>query len=64
MPLGTLCDIFSFTLTLDINVKQELLEQLDVEQRVRRLLDYLGPQLPAVPAAETERRFPPDFSAN
>jgi Lon protease-like protein len=64
LPLGTLCDIFSFTLTLDIHVKQELLDQLDVERRVRRLLEYLGPHLQAAPAPETARRFPPDFSTN
>ena len=62
--LGTLCDIFSFTLAIDIPVKQELLEQLDVERRVLRLLDYLGPQLPAASAPETDRHFPPEFSAN
>ncbi len=44
LPLGTLCDIFSFTLSIDIEVKQELLEQVDVEQRTRRLLAYLGPR--------------------
>jgi Lon protease-like protein len=64
LPLGTLCDIFSFTLTIDIQVKQELLEQLEVEQRVRRLLGVLGQRLQAAPDAETPRRFPPDFSAN
>jgi hypothetical protein len=64
LPLGTLCDIFGFTLTIDIPVKQVLLELLDVEKRIRRLLDYLGSRLPVEPDAETARRFPPDFSAN
>ena len=43
LPLGTLCDIFSFTLNIDTAVKQQLLEQVDVEQRTRQLLDYLAP---------------------
>jgi Lon protease-like protein len=64
LPLGTLCDMFSFTLASDTEVKQELLELLDVEQRIRRLLDYLGPRLPAKSVEETARRFPPDFSTN
>ncbi|HWG43981.1 MAG TPA: LON peptidase substrate-binding domain-containing protein [Gemmataceae bacterium] len=64
LPLGTLCDIFSFTLNIDVVVKQQLLEQLDIEQRTRHLLDYLAPRLPTKLVAMPPRRFPPDFSTN
>jgi len=64
LPLGTLCDIFSFTLNIDIAVKQQLLEQVDVEQRTRKLLDYLAPRLPTKLVADMPRSFPPNFSAN
>ena len=56
------------TLPVDLEVKQGLLEELDVRQRVRRLLEYLEahPQKPAKPKLEpaTNRKFPPEFSAN
>jgi Lon protease-like protein len=58
LPLGSLCDILAFALPLPLELKQELLEQPDVTQRVHLLLD----SLPAPPAAD--RTFPPDFSEN
>jgi Lon protease-like protein len=66
LPLGTLCDIFSFALPLGVEVKQELLEELRVENRVRLLLRSLDAHAPPdpAPAAGTPRRFPPGFSAN
>jgi Lon protease-like protein len=62
LPLGNLCDIFAFTLTIDVEVKQQLLEQLDVEKRARQLLMHLKTCQPGT--AEAPRKFPPDFSAN
>jgi Lon protease-like protein len=62
LPLGTLCDVFAFTLDLEVELKQQLLEDSDVEQRVRRLLEHLGPRLPTKLVAA--RRFPPSFSDN
>jgi hypothetical protein len=56
LPLGALCDIVLFALTLDIEAKQQLLEELDVESRVRRLLQMLEPA--------AGRKFPPEFSSN
>ena len=56
LPLGALCDIIGFALALDVEVKQELLEEPQVERRARRLLTLLQP-------AEG-RRFPPEFSSN
>jgi uncharacterized protein len=65
LPLGTLCDIFSFTLTIDIEVKQQQLEQLDVEARARRLLAHLQTCPPGqAPQAAAKHKFPPEFSAN
>jgi Lon protease-like protein len=64
LPLGTLCDVFSFTLPLDIEMKQQLLDQVDVEQRTRRLLEYLGPRVPTKLVLDTPRKYPPEFSSN
>jgi Lon protease-like protein len=66
LPLGTLCDVFGFTLQLPVEFKQELLELLDVEQRVVRLLGRLEgtSSPPAAPPGEADRKWPPDFSSN
>jgi Lon protease-like protein len=68
LPLGPLSDIIAFALPVDLEVKQGLLEELDVRQRVRRLLEHLEahPQKPAKPKPEpaTDRKFPPEFSVN
>lgn len=63
-PLGFLCDLFGFAASIDVEVKQQLLEQLDVEKRVRQLLDHLGSELSINLASDMPRRFPPDFSSN
>jgi Lon protease-like protein len=64
LPSGALCDIFSFALPLESEVKQQLLEQSDVEQRV---LDLIG-RLQSLPPPEADpaasRKFPPEFSPN
>jgi uncharacterized protein len=52
LTLGALCDILCFALPLESQFKQEMLEQLDVMERTRSLLDRMA------------RRFPPDFSSN
>jgi Lon protease-like protein len=64
LPLGALCDIFSFALPLDTEFKQQLLEETDVEKRTRGLLDHLQTQSPPAATPETERQFPPGFSTN
>jgi uncharacterized protein len=61
LPLGALCDIIAFALPLDVAFKQELLEELDVGRRIRRLLDHLETSAPEKPAL---RSFPPEFSVN
>lgn len=64
LSLGTLCDVFGFALPLPIAFKQELLETLSVEQRIRRLLAHLATQSPPEAAPTGDRRFPPEFSEN
>jgi Lon protease-like protein len=56
LSLSALCDIVAFALPLTVEIKQELLEQADVEQRACRLLQLLRPA--------RKRTFPPEFSAN
>jgi Lon protease-like protein len=63
LDLGPLCDIFSFALPLPVEVKMELLEELNVEPRARLLLRHL--EAKSAPAQkEAPRKFPPEFSAN
>ena len=53
--LGMLVDVVAFTLPLDAEFKQTLLEELDVARRLDSLLGQLG---------ASRRPFPPEFSAN
>jgi Lon protease-like protein len=62
LALGALCDILTFALPLDAEFKQTLLEQLNVETRLQVLHDFLEKTKAA--ADQSQRRFPPDFSAN
>ena len=66
LPLGALCDIFSFALALDVEFKQELLDELDVGKRVERLLSHLDAAKPCAVAdvASSKHKFPPEFSEN
>jgi Lon protease-like protein len=61
LPLGALCDVFSFALPIDVALKQQLLEDEDVEQRARRLVAHLETHAPAEPPS---RKYPPEFSPN
>jgi Lon protease-like protein len=63
LPLGALCDILGFALPLGLDVKQELLQELNVEERAARLLQYLESVAPPGSAAG-QRPFPPEFSSN
>jgi Lon protease-like protein len=65
LSAGALCDVFGFALPLDVPLKQQLLEELDVAERARRLVTMLRDNAPAAgPAPAPDRKFPPDFSAN
>jgi len=59
LPLAALTDIIAFTLSIDIDVKYELLAEPDVDVRAARIV-----QLLAQAAAEKRRPFPPPFSDN
>jgi Lon protease-like protein len=63
LPLKEVVDVLASTLALKIEFKQELLEELDVGKRTRRLLHYLQTERPSKSAAPP-REFPPDFSTN
>jgi len=66
LPLGPLCDVLTFALPFPPEMKQGLLEQLDVTRRARQLIDLVGgltPE-PTVLAASANRKWPPDFSVN
>ena len=64
LPLGTLIDVLGFALPLTIEFKQDLLQELDVERRVRRLVQYLQLHEPPKSAASWLHKFPPEFSTN
>jgi uncharacterized protein len=64
LSLGTLSDIFSFALALGVEAKQQLLEEVRVEPRVRTLLACLEANSPPETVPPADRKFPPEFSAN
>jgi Lon protease-like protein len=65
LSAGALCDVFSFALPLEPALKQQLLEELDVAARARRLVEVLREHAPIAEAAAAHpRKFPPDFSPN
>jgi Lon protease-like protein len=67
LTLGALVDVLGFALPLPPEMKQGLLEQLDVAKRARHLIqlvDCLRPDNPVLHAPAGSRKFPPDFSAN
>ena len=59
--LGTLTDLVSYSLPLDLAFRQVLLAELDVVQRTRLLLEHLNRE---ELAASVRRPFPPGFSEN
>ncbi|HEX3726154.1 MAG TPA: LON peptidase substrate-binding domain-containing protein, partial [Pirellulales bacterium] len=63
ISLGTLTDVITFALDLDVRAKQSLLAQPNVDARARLLLEHLK----RTRAAETDclaAGFPPAFSTN
>lgn len=59
--LGTLTDLISYSLPLELAFRQVLLAEVDVVERTRLLLDHLNSE---ELASTDERPFPPDFSLN
>lgn len=67
LTLGPLCDTLAFALPLSSEVKQELLEEVDVTARARRLMGAFKAILAGAGAnlgVASGKRFPPDFSPN
>jgi Lon protease-like protein len=64
LDLGSLCDIFCYALPLEVEAKQQLLEAVGVESRVRLLLRTLEERTPPVASEAPKRPFPPEFSEN
>ncbi len=64
LTLGALCDVFGFALPIAVEVKQQLLEEIDVCARARRLIAHLGTVAPPETTKAPPRRFPPEFSSN
>jgi Lon protease-like protein len=67
LPLGVLCDILAFTLPLPVEIKQELLAEIDIPRRAECLLHALRtnpPELLPRPRPIRPGKFPPDFSVN
>jgi Lon protease-like protein len=62
LALGTLCDILTFAVPLDVEFKQTLLEELNVETRLQTLHDFLESK--KCLEAKSQRNFPPEFSVN
>jgi len=63
MSLGTLTDLISYTLDVELDVKVQLLSDVNVVRRARRLIAWLeAHDVPLVP--ESPPNFPPDFSLN
>ena len=61
ITLGALIDILAFTMPIDIKIKRELLEELDIDRRARRLIRFLTPQEDVY---LSDANFPPPFSLN
>lgn len=64
LPLGTICDVAAYALSVALEFKQELLETLDVHRRAQKLLHYLATYAPPKAGARADRHFPPSFSDN
>ena len=68
LTLGMLCDVLGFALPLQLELKQELLEMVDIEERANLLLTSLEENPPPDEEEEISRKpaqkFPPGFSQN
>ncbi len=65
VSMGMLTDIVAYSLNLEIDVKQRLLEEADVDRRAESLLKTLADAAsPNSLGQRSPERFPPDFSHN
>jgi Lon protease-like protein len=65
IPLGALADVLGFMLPLAVELKQALLEELDIDSRARRLLGELRSSSPPEVLPPPRRfKYPPAYSSN
>ncbi len=64
LPLGVYCDLLAFAASLPMESKQQILEELDPEQRARTLLGMMTNEPILHMPTPVQRKFPPDFSSN
>ncbi len=66
LPLGLLTDIAAFTLSLDVEVKQRLLAECDVDRRAAYLLQHVRElkNTPTIAPLTDRQPYPPEFSDN
>ncbi|OAI45326.1 hypothetical protein AYO44_02675 [Planctomycetaceae bacterium SCGC AG-212-F19] len=64
LALGVLCDLLAFAVPLAVEVKQSLLEELDIGQRAEALVGHLRTGTPPTTISDPNRSFPPGFSPN
>jgi Lon protease-like protein len=64
LPFGAICDVLGFSLPLPVELKQQLLEELDIGMRAEALLVYLKTNAPPEVLPPPQRLFPPEFSTN
>ena len=64
IPLGILCDLLANALQTSVEVKQEILEELDVDLRSDLLLMRIRETLRVAKAQRNTRTYPPPFSLN
>ena len=64
VPLGVLTDVISFMLEIDLERKQTLLGETDVNRRTELLLDCLSDSAAESSADRAAACFPPEFSTN
>lgn len=63
LSLGALCDILAFALPLGAELKQTLLEEQEVEERLTKLFAQMeSKEQPQT--CTLQRKFPPEFSPN
>lgn len=66
LPLGTLVDVIAHAVSWPVELKQQLLEELDVDRRATLLLERLRNwgESPFSPNAPPAWQYPPKFSDN
>jgi mevalonate kinase len=65
LALNVICDLLGFAVPLAMEAKQELLEELDIEQRGEKLVQFLQTGEPPKQEPQPPHKFPPpEFSKN